>query len=62
MKIIKWEYKCFSSAAKLTSQDFEAKANAKGAEGWEFCSVIILGADVFYLFKRPCGYCKEVLE
>lgn len=56
MKILKWEYKVFSSPKDIKFGEFESKCNQKGSEGWEFCAPIILEGKVFYLFKKPCGY------
>lgn len=45
-KVVKWEY---SDGANLNI----AQMNALGDQGWELCSFVSYGKDLYYVFKRP---------
>ena len=44
-KVVKWEY---SDGANLNI----AQMNALGEQGWELCSFVSYGKDLYYVFKR----------
>ncbi|MBP1679386.1 MAG: hypothetical protein H6Q29_1297, partial [Bacteroidetes bacterium] len=45
-KIVKWEY---TDGANLNI----AQMNALGEQGWEMCTFVSYGKDLYYIFKRP---------
>ncbi len=45
-KVVKWEY---SDGANLNI----SQMNALGEQGWELCSFVSYGKDLYYIFKRP---------
>jgi hypothetical protein len=45
-KVVKWEY---TDGANLNI----AQMNALGEQGWEMCTFVSYGKDLYYIFKRP---------
>jgi hypothetical protein len=45
-KVVKWEY---TDGANLNI----AQMNALGEQGWEMCTFVNYGKDLYYIFKRP---------
>ena len=45
-KVVRWEY---TDGANLNI----AQMNALGEQGWEMCSFVNYGKDLYYIFKRP---------
>ena len=59
MKILMWEYSLKVLDRQYSHSEVVLKLNQLGKEGWEFSSVVIIGAKTYYLFKRPCGYVED---
>jgi hypothetical protein len=45
-KVVKWEY---TDGANLNI----GQLNALGEQGWELCTFVSYGKDLYYVFKRP---------
>lgn len=60
MKIIKWEYKIIKYFSAPRGK-WKILLDLQGDEGWELVTVATLHQEVYFYFKRPCGYVDKVV-
>lgn len=56
--MIRWQYKCLKLTMPELADDYEAKLNELGAEGWEVVAVVAgerhgYSHDATFVLKRP---------